>query len=347
MRPPLAANQPLRTEMQAEEILHWLASETPVQTRAEWLHAFSNRKPDAPELVALLGGLRRRMIPVDLTSSRLAGPLLDVCGTGGDRAELFNISTATAFVVAGAGAVVAKHGNRAITSTSGAADTLEALGLSVEQTAAEVARALEQKRFAFLFAPAFHPVFKSIGPVRKQLAEQGIPTVFNLFGPLLNPARPRRQLIGAHHPDQARLIAEVCAHFDYAHVWVVCGEIEETGGFMDELSLCGATRVWEVRQGTVKEGRLESGEVGLDRFPVAELKGRGPRGNAALVERILRGEDEGPCAGIVLFNSAAALVAAGLVEDLGEGMARARASILSGSAASVLDSVRETKSPQL
>jgi len=340
MNAPFPADQPIQHASDADAILLWLTGDVEVSTRADWLRTFSERRPAASELVRLIQALRQRMIPVELHGQRLRGPLIDVCGTGGDRAGLFNISTATAFVAAGAGAVVAKHGNRAITSSSGTADALEALGIAIEQTPEHAADALETKRFAFLFAPAFHPAFKSIGPVRKHLAEQGVPTVFNLFGPLLNPARPRRQLIGVHDPGKAALVAEICAQMDYAKVWVVSGQTTESGGFIDELSLSGPTRVHQVQQGQVEEFTVDPEKLGFTRTDVNNLKGSEAASNASLIQRILSGEESGPKTDIVILNAAAALLVSGIVEDLEEGVQRARSSILCGSAQSVLDSVR-------
>jgi len=340
MSAPFPADRRLTSFHVAEQLLDWLTGTDPVEERATWLEAFSVRTPAPEELVLLVQALRARMHPVDLQVNRLRGPLIDVCGTGGDRAGLFNISTATAFVTAGAGAVVAKHGNRAVTSTSGTADALEALGIPVEQTPELAARSLEQKRFAFLFAPGFHPAFKMIGPVRKALAEKGVPTVFNIFGPLLNPARPRRQLIGVSDPVKAKVLAEICQQMDYAAVWVVSGEIDETGGHMDEISICGRTHVFEVKQGQLHEFMIDPLDHGLALAPLSALKGADPKVNAALIEKILAGEAEGPAFEIVVLNSAAALVVAGIVDEIGEGIQRAKTSILSGSAKSVLDSVR-------
>jgi len=341
MRPPLAAEQTLRTDAQAEGILQWLGSEAePIETRAEWLQAFSGRQPGADELIWLLRVLQRKMVSLDLRTPRLSGPLLDVCGTGGDGADLFNISTAVAFVCAGAGAAVAKHGNRAITSASGTADVLEVLGVPLVQDPEAAAAAIEQRRFAFLFAPAFHPAFKAIGPVRRHLALEGVPTIFNLFGPLLNPARPRRQLIGVNRLEHARVVAELCAQMDYLSVLVVNGAIEETGGRMDEVSLCGVTEGYAIRDGAISDWSFDARDHGFARVAIETLRGRGPEGNARLIETILAGEIAGPAMEMVVLNSAVGLMAAGIADSVVEGVERARTSILSGSALAVLDGAR-------
>jgi len=329
----------LKTASAADAVLDYLSSEAPVAMRAEWLESFSSRALRADEVALLVRGLRARMLSVDLVANQLRGPLIDVCGTGGDRLGLFNISTTVAFVAAGAGAVVAKHGNRAITSRSGTADVLEKLGVTLELTPQSAAQHLHQRRFAFLFAPSFHPAFRSIGPVRKALAERGVPTIFNILGPMLNPVRPRRQLIGVHNPALAKLVAETCAHFDFAEAWVVCGSGGE-GGTMDEVSICGTTQVWEVKGGQVREWQLSPGKAGLSEHPIEALLGGTADENAAELLALLRGEGSAEKKDAVIFNTAAALVVSGMVTDLREGVERARASIMSGGASAVLESVR-------
>ena len=253
------------------------------------------------------------------------GPVLDTCGTGGDASGTFNISTTTAFVAAGAGAIVAKHGNRAASSACGSADVLEALGVNIELDAGGVERCLDQAGIGFMFAPKFHPAMRYAGPVRREI---GIRTAFNMLGPLTNPARARYQVLGVADVRLAEKLARALSRLDTIHALVVHGD-----GRLDELALSGPNVVFEVRSGTVKQlPDISAVELGLETAPKEALLGGDAAENAALLRAILDGQEHGPKRDVVLLNSAAALVAADKAGDIREGLELARKSLDSGAA---------------
>jgi anthranilate phosphoribosyltransferase len=254
--------------------------------------------------------------------------LVDTAGTGGDGANTFNISTAAALVAAAAGAGVAKHGNRAASSATGAADVLEALGFRLEQPPERIERSIDELGFGFLFAQAHHPAMKHAAPVRKELAAR---TVFNVLGPLTNPAGARAQLVGVYAPGLVRTIAEALVRLDARRAYVVHG-----AGGIDELSPTGVNLVCEVDGGDVREYELDPEELGIPRCDPAELRGGDPATNAKALEDVLAGAGGGHRSA-VLLNAAGAIAAAGHADDLRSGIEVARATIDSGSAAERLE----------
>lgn len=262
-------------------------------------------------------------------------PLLDTCGTGGDSIKTFNISTATAFVAAGAGTAVAKHGNRSVTSQCGSADVLEALGINLQTCAETAAACLDQIGIAFLFAPAFHPAMKHAMPVRREL---GIRTVFNLLGPLTNPAGATCQLLGVPAPQWVEPIACVLANLGSQRALVVHGK-----GGLDEISTLGETLVAEVRDGKVKDYAVSPEDFGVPQAQPQDLAGGDAASNASLLTALLNGKT-GPQRDVVLVNSAAALVAAGLAQNFQQGMDLAARSIDTGAAAAKLEALRSRAS---
>ncbi len=254
--------------------------------------------------------------------------LVDTCGTGGDGTDTFNISTTVAFVTAGAGVKVAKHGNRAVSSRSGSADVLEALGVDIGLSSEGVRAAIEQVGIGFLFAPALHPAMKhAIGPRR----EMGIRTVFNVLGPLTNPAGANCQVMGVFHASLVRPLAEVLGRLGSRRAWVVHGH-----GGMDELSVAGPSDVSEWTGSGVRDFTVTPGECGLGEWDMEELGGGTPDENAEIIRAVLSGET-GARRDVVLLNAGAALVVAGRAADMGEGVAMAGESIDSGRAARVLE----------
>jgi len=251
------------------------------------------------------------------------GPLTDVVGTGGDVAGTFNFSTAAAFVVAAAGGKVAKHGNRAISSQAGAADTLEALGVKLELTPEQVAACIDQAGIGFMFAPAFHPAMRFAAPTRREI---GIRTVFNILGPLTNPASATHELCGVAVEPLAPKMAGVLQRLGATHVLVVRG----TDG-LDEISLCAPTQVWELKDGAVKEYSVTPEEFGFTRAPAAAIKGGTGADNADTLRRLFSGE-VGPIRDMTLLNAGAALVAADLAASIPDGIKRAAQVIDSGEA---------------
>jgi anthranilate phosphoribosyltransferase len=254
--------------------------------------------------------------------------LVDTAGTGGDGAGTFNISTAAALVAAAAGAGVAKHGNRAVSSSSGSADVLEALGFDLDQPAERIERSIDELGFGFLFAPSHHPAMRHAAPVRRELAAR---TVFNVLGPLTNPAGARAQVVGVYSADLVPTIAEVLAHLGSRRAFVVHG-----AGGVDELSPVGPNLVCEVVEGTVRRRQIDPLDFGVPRCEPGELAGGSPEENAACIRAILAGA-KGPKREAVLLNAGGAIAAGGRAEDLAEGYAVAASALDSGAAAARLD----------
>jgi anthranilate phosphoribosyltransferase len=258
------------------------------------------------------------------------GVIVDTCGTGGDGAHTFNISTTAAFVAAGAGAVVAKHGNRSVSSACGSADVLAAVGINLDVTPSVMANCLKEIGIAFLFAPALHPAMShAVGPRR----EIGIRTVFNILGPLSNPAGARHGVLGVYHADLVPVLAHAAADLGSVHLFIVHGS-----DGLDEFTLTGPTLVAEVLNGTVRVFEFTPEEAGFARCEPADLRGGDAAANAAILREILAG-GRGPRRDIVLLNAAAAIVAAGLAPDLRAGAVRAAASIDSGAARRKLEAL--------
>jgi anthranilate phosphoribosyltransferase len=287
-------------------------------------------KGETPEEVAgAARALRDAMVRVEANGAHL----VDTCGTGGGAVPTFNISTAAAFVAAGAGAVVAKHGNRSFTSRCGSADVLEALGVRISLDAADAARVLREACLTFLFAPTFHPAMKHAGPVRRELA---IASVMNLLGPLANPAGVRRQVVGVADADRAPLMAGALARLGVEHALVVHGRVG-----MDEIAPQGITDVWEVRDGKVSTWEVDPADHGLAVDDVSGLSGAEPAANAARIERLLGdGRDDPAGRAAVLLNAGAAIYVAGLVASYTDGVARAREALRTGRGRDALERLR-------
>jgi anthranilate phosphoribosyltransferase len=251
---------------------------------------------------------------------------IDTCGTGGDASGTFNISTATALVVAGCGVPVAKHGNRALSSRSGSADVLTALGVNIDADASVVQRALDELGIGFLMATRYHSATRHVAPTRVEL---GTRTIFNLLGPLSNPAGARRQLVGVFAAQWVAPMAEVLGKLGAERAWVV------HGGGLDELTIAGPSTVAEWKDGAVRSFEVTPEEAGLPRADLAGIKGGDPETNAAMMRALLDGAS-GPVRDVVLYNSAAALIVAGRAESLREGVALAAKSIDGGAAREVL-----------
>ena len=278
---------------------------------------------ETPEEVAAFARvMRSRAVHVEAPEDAV-----DLCGTGADGLHTFNISTLASFVVAGAGASVAKHGNRAITSRSGSADLIEALGIPLDPGAEAVARSIRDMGFGFMFAPAYHPAMKHAMPIRRELPMR---TIFNLLGPLSSPARVRRQLLGVADPSLVALIAGALSRLDTVRAIVVHG-----ADGSDELSLAGPNHALLVEDGETRELVIDAVELGLRRAPLAALTGGDAQLNAAITISVLGGEP-GPARDVVLLNAGAALFAAGRAADVAEGVELARESIDSGRAADVV-----------
>lgn len=316
------------------------------EVKADFLIALAQKGETIEEIAAFARGLRDHSLAPPLDAATRSRGILDVVGTGGDRLNTFNISTTVALVAAAAGVTVAKHGNRAVTSKSGSADVLEALGIKTDLTPEQVAQWLREHRFAFLFAPRFHPAFKHIGPARKLCAERGQRTIFNFLGPLLNPARPSAQLIGVPRPQLCEPIARVLQSMGVARGMVVSGQAAPQV-WLDELSVLGETTIAEFYQERgFSCSVLHPGQFPLQPAALADLVGGDAAANANTVRRLLRGEDRGPKRDTVLLNAAAALLVAGITRTLSDGWEMAATVIDSGQAAAKLnDLIQASQDP--
>jgi anthranilate phosphoribosyltransferase len=281
------------------------------------------------EMVGFARAMRARATPIP---GAAVNGVFDTCGTGGDGAHTFNVSTAAAFVVAGAGVPVAKHGNRAVSSRCGSADVFEALGIQLEAPPERVVDALRAAGIAFFFAPAWHPSMRHAGPTRKEL---GVRTAFNLLGPLTNPAGAKRQLVGVSRPEHTELVARTLGLLGADRAWVVHG-----AGGLDELSTLGHSKVSEWHDGTVRTFYVHPADVGLPTSSVANLAGGTAAENAEMIEDVLQGVNNAR-RDIVRLNAGAALLIAGAVSSLQEGMALAASTIDAGHAARALTSLKE------
>lgn len=294
---------------------------------AGFLGALAARRERVPEIVGCAQALRQHAEPFHVQRQ----DLIDVCGTGGDGAETFNISTCNSLILAAAGLGVAKHGNRAVSSRCGSADVLEALRVPVELKAKEAAAQLEQQGFVFLFAPLYHPAMKNVAGVRRSL---GVRTLFNILGPLANPAGVKRQVLGVFAESWLEPVAEALLTLGSEEALIVWGE-----DGLDELSIGAPTHVVRLREGKRERSVLTPEDFGLKRAALSSLRGGDRHENARIIEGVLQGE-AGPRRNIVLMNAGAALVVAGLAQTWRDGAAIAAALIDSGRAFSKLEQLR-------
>ena len=312
---------------EAKEAMHEIMSgeATPAQT-AGFLVALSAKGETVDEIAGCAEAMRAHVVPVVPARE----DLVDTAGTGGDGARTLNISTAAALVAAAAGAAVAKHGNRAVSSASGSADVLEALGFDLALEPERIAQSIDELGFGFIFAPAHHPGFRHAAPVRKEL---GVRTVFNVLGPLTNPAGARAQVVGVYSPELAPVIADVLSRLGARRAFVVHG-----AAGIDELSPAGPNLVYEVADGSVHSRTIDPSELGVERCAPEALRGGTPAENAAAIRAVFAGET-GAHRDAVLLNAAGAIAAAGHAHDLAEGLALARDAVDSGASAERLESL--------
>lgn len=324
----IVAGEDLTRDEAAEVMGCVMAGEATAAQIAALLVALRMKGETAEELAGFAQVMRQNAVKVPVKKANV----VDTCGTGGDIHDTFNISTAAAFVAAAAGVPVAKHGNRSVTSRCGSADVLEALGIPLDLAPQQVGRCVDEVGIGFLFAPALHPAMRHAAPVRREL---GLRTVFNLLGPLTNPADARRQVLGVFAPEWVRPVAEALLELGAVHAMVVHG----VDG-LDELSTLGPTLVAEVRDGRVREFTLAPEDFGLPRCSVSDLAGGSPEESAAMLLEVLGGAP-GPRADIVALNAGAAIYVGGLAADLREGLAVARRMLESGAATNKLEELRE------
>ena len=308
------------------EILAGAATDAQI---AAYIVALRMKGEAVDEVAGMVEAMLEASDPITIPAE--AAPLVDIVGTGGGptrRHNALNVSTMACFVVAGAGVHICKHGNRKATSTSGSFDLLEALGVAIDLDGAGVTRCVVEAGLGFCFARAFHPAMRHAGPVR---AELGIPTVFNFIGPLSNPARIDRQVIGVNDPAMAPTVIGVLQQRGAPRAMVVHGH-----DGMDELTITGRSTVWEIRDGDVQHYDLDPRDLGIEVIDLDQIAGGDAAANAAIAHRVFAGE-AGPHRDIVTLNAAAGLLVAGVVDDLAAGLAQARQSIDSGGAAAALD----------
>lgn len=317
------------TREQARDVMDYvMAGEaTPAQI-AGLLIALRARGETVEEMTGFVDSMRAHATPLEVPAGSI-----DTCGTGGDRAGTFNISTAAALVAAGAGIPVAKHGNRAASSRCGSADVLEALGVDITLGADGVRRCIDVAGMGFCFAPTFHPAMRHAGPARREL---GVRTVFNVLGPLANPGRVRRQALGVGAPSLAPLMIRVLKDLGHERALVFYGE-----DGLDELTTTGPSRVFELRDGEVTEYDLEPLDLGLSRAGSDDLRGGTPPENADLLRQVLDGE-RGPRRDVVLLNAAAAVLAAGRADEWPQALTIAGESLDRGRAKQALTRLVET-----
>jgi len=346
----LAEAQPLG-EPQVRDAVEWLTNEAITATvKADFLSSLARKGETPQEIAAFARALRGKSISPPLDPETRAREILDIVGTGGDQVGTFNISTTAAILCAAAGVTVAKHGNRAVTSKAGSADVLEALGIKIDLSPEDAARSLRERQFAFFFAPNYHPAFKHISPARKLCAERGQRTIFNLLGPLLNPAQPSAMLLGVAQAGLCEPLAHVLQSLGVRRAMVVCGKISNharmvsadsqvvNGGrqaalYLDELSELGENTIAEFYQerGFAVSTMLPENPAGPG-VTLEDLRGGDKFQNAEIIRRILQGDERGPKREAVLLNAGAALFIAGRSKSLAAGRERAAATIEGGQA---------------
>jgi anthranilate phosphoribosyltransferase len=312
-----------------------LDDKCPLDERADFLQALHKKGETPDEVAEFVEMLLERAVKPPFSGDNY----MDVCGTGGDRAGFFNISTTVMFVAAGAGVRIVKHGNRGITSKSGGADVLEALGVRIDLTPDAAATALDKAGCCFLFAPAYHPAFRAVAPVRQALAARGCPSIFNIIGPLLNPARPAFQLAGVFDPKLLATYATVFQKLGRKRAWAIHGTGPD-GFRVDEVSPFGITHVHAVNGASSREFTIESTDFNLPQMIPSDLAGGDAKTNAHILRCILDGTLQGATRAVVQLNAAAAICAAGMAPDMKKAWDQARDSIDNGNALRSLENLR-------
>lgn len=313
-----------------------------IETKAEFLLCLA-RKGETPQEIASFATLLRDLaLDPQVDVGLLGGTLLDTCGTGGDGMNTFNVSTASAFILAAGDVPVAKHGNRSITSKCGSADVLEGLGIKIEMPAVQTRQALEKLKIGFLFAPNYHKAFQHLQPVRQHLAQQGKRTIFNLLGPLVNPARPNIQVIGVYDAKITDLYAHVLKQMKLKRAVVVHGYVPGQKTGFDEMSTMGPSKVSQLHSnGTVETLEIDATPFKFQKVELADLMGGDVAANAKIIENLLSGKDTGPRRDFLIYNASLGFVLAEQARDIAAGMARAKTILESGAAFEKLKALRE------
>jgi anthranilate phosphoribosyltransferase len=326
---------------QVEEAAADLLSESiEVEEKAAFLRSLADKGETPREVAMFVECFLERALDPGISRKSVARPMIDVCGTGGDQLNLFNVSTTTVFVLAAGGLAVVKHGNRGITSKSGGADVLEALGISIDLDPDDTARSVEETGAGFLFAPLYHPAFKAVAPVRQILAKEGCRTIFNLIGPLLNPVRPEYQLIGVYKQELTRPFAEILSRLGRRRAWAVYGTAPG-GKSVDEFSTVGKSYVSETEDGSIEHGVLDPAGFDFSAATLDDLKGGDAVENARILEGILSGKIEGAMSDMVALNAGAGFVVGGVAKNVREGIALSRKLIAKGAPLECLRQMQE------
>lgn len=307
------------TPTQVREAASFLLDPEPEATcKAAFLRALAQKGEKPAEIAAFVKEFLEHAISPGIKPEDLPGPMLDVVGTGGDKLNLFNVSSTAMFILAAGGVSIVKHGNRGITGKSGGADVLEALGVKIELEPADLARCVREVGLGFVFAPRYHPAFKAVVEARKLLAAEGQRSIFNLLGPLLNPARPPHQLVGVFDEKLVPVFAEILKELGRKSAWVVYGRTEDGRG-MDELSTLAPNTVASVKDGEVTQFQLDAADYGFARGALADLVGGIAAENANTLEGVLAGTIKGARRDLAVLNAAAGFVIVGKAADLREG----------------------------
>ena len=318
-----------------------LMDEAPSATeKAGFLRALSRKGESPAEIAGFVEEFMKLAVDPKLDRGKLPGPMLDVVGTGGDQLHLFNVSTTAMFILAAGGVCVTKHGNRAVTSKAGGADVLEALGIRIDLPVDRVARGIETRGLGFFFAPLYHPAFKAVSEARKALAAEGQRSIFNLIGPLLNPARPDYQLIGVFDRALTRPFGEILLTLGRKGAWVVHGTAKSGGG-MDELSTLGPNYICRLKGGEISEETFDPATLGFARPALEDLAGGDAAANALTIDRILSGAIRGARRDIAVLNAAAGFVIAGKTASLAEGKVLAEGLLDRGAAHSKMRALQD------
>lgn len=291
----------------------------PAAAKADFLRALARKGETPAEIAGFVREFLKLAVKPPLERGGLPGPLLDVVGTGGDKLHLFNVSTTAMFILAGGGVCVAKHGNRGVTSKSGGADVLEALGVRIDLTPERLAECVRSVGVGFLFAPLYHPAFKAVVEARKLLAAEGQRSIFNLLGPLLNPAQPEHQLIGVFDAALTDVFAAILQNLGRRAAWIVHGSAADGRG-MDELSTLGPNSVTILRDGEISRRTLDPAALGIAAPALEELVGGDAKENAAILEGILTGAIRGAKRDIAMLNAGAGFVITGKAQDVQSGL---------------------------
>lgn len=296
-----------------------LSDKKDAREKADFLTALAEKGESAEEIAGFVQHLIDRAIPPGLDPASLPGPMIDVCGTGGTGLEIFNVSTTIMFILAAGGAVVVKHGNRGVTSRCGSADVLEALGIRLDWPPEDLNECVKRLGLGFIFARSYHPAFRALAEMREHSELENRRTIFNLLGPLLNPARPSRQFIGVYAPRMTMVFAEVLRQLRRERAWIVHGTVGPGTG-MDNISTSGATTLAELADGKVSSAVIDCRWLGIPEAYLSDLRGGDAAENARTLTGILSGEVQGAKRDLAVVNAAGGFVVSGLARDMGEGI---------------------------